>query len=124
MKVFKTDDYVRMTNPTPGEAYKPEILTADHGAKNLGGIFGLLPPGSPAVYHYHQNRESMILLVSGEGTEIVEGRETSVRAGDILFIPSGEKHALVNRSGRDLRYLEFFTHPPVKADFVEVKPVK
>jgi uncharacterized cupin superfamily protein len=123
MKVFKTDDYVRMTNPTPGEAYKPEILTADHGAKNLGGIFGLLPPGSPSVYHYHQNRESIILLVSGEGTEIVEGRETSVKAGDILFIPAGEKHALVNRSGRDLRYLEFFTYPPVKADFVEVKPI-
>ena len=123
MKVFKTDDYVRMTNPTPGEAYKPEILIADHGAKNLGGIFGLLPPGSPAVYHYHQNRESIILLVSGEGTEIVEGRETSVKAGDILFIPSGEKHALENRSNRDVRYFEFFTHPPVKADFVEVRPI-
>jgi uncharacterized cupin superfamily protein len=124
MKMFKTEDYVRMANPTPGASYKPEILTPEQGAKDLGGIFGLVPPGSPSVYHYHRNRESIIIVVSGEGTEIVEGRETSVNAGDILFIPAGEKHALENRSGRDLRYLEFFTHPPVKADFVEVGLVK
>jgi uncharacterized cupin superfamily protein len=124
MKVYKTDVYLRMENPTPGTPHKPEILTSEHGAKNLGGIFGLLPPGSPSVYHYHRYRESIIIVVSGEGTEIVEGNETPVKAGDILFIPAGEKHALENRSGRDLRYLEFFTHPPVKADFVEVKLTK
>jgi uncharacterized cupin superfamily protein len=121
MKVFKTDDYIRMPPPTPGEAYKPEILTSEQGAKSLGGLFGLVPPGTPGVYHFHRNRESVIIIVSGEATEIVEGKEISVKAGDILFIPSGEKHALENRSNRDVRYFEFFTHPPVKADFVEVK---
>lgn len=123
MKVFKTDDYVQMANPTPGVAYKPEILTPDQGAKGLGGIFGLVPPGTPGVYHFHRNRESIIIILSGEATETVEGKEIPVKAGDILFIPAGEKHAIENRSGRDLRYIEFFTHPPVKADFVEVKQV-
>ncbi len=124
MKIFKTDDYIRMANPTPGAPYKPEILTPEHGAKSLGGIAGVLPPGSPGVYHYHRNRESIIIIISGEATEIVEDQEIAVKAGDVLYIPAGEKHAIVNRSGRNLRYIEFFTHPPVKADFVEVKQVK
>ena len=36
-----------------------------------------------------------------------------------MFIPSGEKHGLVNKSNTPFRYLEFWTHPPALADFVE-----
>jgi mannose-6-phosphate isomerase-like protein (cupin superfamily) len=121
MKLFRTEDYIRMPNPTPGAAYKPEILASEPGAKNLGGIFALIPPGTPGVYHYHQIRESILIIISGEAIETVEGKEIPVKAGDVLFIPPGEKHAIENRSNRDLRYIEFFTHPPGKVDFVEVK---
>ena len=121
MKVFKAQEYVKMKNPTPGESYRPEILTAEHGAKGLGGMFGLLVPGSRVPYHYHLNRESVIFVISGEGTEVIDGKESPVRTGDILFIPAGEKHTIINTSGQDLRYLEFFTCPPLGADFVEVK---
>jgi quercetin dioxygenase-like cupin family protein len=121
MKIFKTADYIRMKNPTPGVAYKPEILGVEQGAKNLGGIFGLIPPGSPGNYHYHRNRESIIIVISGEATEVVEGKEVSIKAGDVLYIPAREKHGIVNKSGKEFRYIEFFTHPPGKADFVEVK---
>ncbi len=121
MKVFRSEEYINMKNPTPGESYRPEVLTAEHGAKNLGGMFGLLVPGSQVPYHYHHNRESIIIVLSGEATEVIEGKESPVKAGDILFIPAGEKHTIINRSGQEVRYLEFFTFPPVAADFVEVK---
>ncbi len=121
MKVFKSKEYAKMENPTPGKAYRPEILTASHGAKNLGGMFGLLVPGTQVPYHYHKNRESIIIAISGEATEVIDGKEFPFKAGDIAFIPAGEKHTTVNRSGQDFRYLEFFTCPPVGADFIEVK---
>src|SRR5512136_2427538 len=121
MKVFNSEEYVKMTNPTPGKAYRPEILTKEHRAKNLGGMFGLLVPGSQVPYHYHNNRESIIIAISGEAIEVIDGKETPIKAGDVLFIPPGEKHTTINRSGKDFRYLEFFTYPPVGADFVEVK---
>jgi quercetin dioxygenase-like cupin family protein len=121
MKVFKSDEYVRMANPTPGQPYRPEILTKEHQAKNLGGMFGLLVAGSQVPYHYHNYRESIIIVISGEAIEVVEGKEIPIKAGDILFIPAGEKHAMINRSNQDFRYLEFFTCPPLSADFVEVK---
>jgi quercetin dioxygenase-like cupin family protein len=121
MKIFKSDEYVRMANPTPGKPYRPEILTKEHQAKSLGGMFGLLVPGSQVPYHYHNNRESIIVVISGKAIEVVDGKEIPIKAGDILFIPSGEKHSMINRSSRDFRYLEFFTFPPLSADFVEVR---
>ncbi len=121
MKVFKSEEYIKMPNPTPGQPYRPEILTKEHQAKNLGGMFGLLVAGSQVPYHYHNNRESVIIAISGEATEVIEGEEFPIKAGDVLFIPAGEKHTTINRSKNDFRYLEFFTHPPIGADFVEVK---
>jgi quercetin dioxygenase-like cupin family protein len=121
MKIFKSDDYIKMANPTPGQPYRPEILTKEHQAKNLGGMFGLLVAGSQVPYHYHNNRESIIIAISGEATEVIEGKEFPVKAGDVLFVPAREKHTTINRSKQDFRYLEFFTYPPIGADFIEVK---
>ena len=70
---------------------------------------------------YHKNRESIIVFISGEGIEVIEGEEIPIKAGDVLFIPAGEKHTTINRSDKDLRYLEYFTCPPAISDFVEVK---
>lgn len=121
MKLFKIEEYVNMENPTPGKPYRPEILTEEHRAKELGGMFGLLVPGSQVPYHYHEKRESVIIAISGEAIEIIEGEEFPFKADWVIHIPAGEKHMTVNRSDRDFRYLEFFTCPPLTADFVEVK---
>ena len=40
---------------------------------------------------------------------------------NVYGLTAGEKHTTLNRSDKDLRYLEFFTCPPITADFVEVK---
>jgi quercetin dioxygenase-like cupin family protein len=121
MKIYKTEEYCRMKNPSPGERYRAEILTEQDQAKDLGGIFVVLVPGSGPPYHYHENRESIIIALSGEATEILEGKEIPIKAGDVIFIPPGEKHTTVNRSQKEFRYLEFFTHPPTGKDFLEVK---
>jgi quercetin dioxygenase-like cupin family protein len=121
MKIFKSEEYRKIENPTPGETYRPEILSVEHQAKNLGGIFGLFPPGSQVPYHYHKNRECLILVISGEGIEMIEGEEIPIQAGDVLYIPAGEKHTTINRSNQDLRFFEFSTCPPLAADFVKVE---
>ena len=121
MKVFKTEDYVKMKNPTPGKFYRSDLLTSADPAKDLGGIFGLLVAGSQVPYHYHVKRESVIIAISGEAIEVIEGKEFPIKAGDVLFIPPGEKHNTINRSNQDFRYLEFYTCPPGPSDFVEVK---
>jgi mannose-6-phosphate isomerase-like protein (cupin superfamily) len=61
------------------------------------------------------------VIVSGEGLEVVEGGEVPVKAGDVLYIPAGEKHTIVNRSDKELRYLAFMTQAPGEKDRVEQK---
>ena len=121
MKLFKIEEFNKMENPTPGKFFRQEILTSEHKAKDVGGMIGLLVPGSQVPYHYHRKRESIIIVISGEATEIVEGEEIPIKVNDVLYIPAGEKHTVVNRTDKDFRYLEFFTCPPVTADFIEVK---
>ncbi len=119
--IFKSGDYAKFQIPTPGEPFRPEILTAGQGAEHLGGMFGVLPAGTQVAYHYHVNRESIIVAISGEATEVIEGKELAFKTGDIYYIPAGKKHTTINRTNADFRYLEFFTYPPMASDFVEVK---
>lgn len=120
MKIFTIKEFEEKENPTPHETYKTEILTGDHNAKDLGGIFGLLRAGDQGLYHYHKRRESIIIIIKGVATEVVEGKEIPIKAGDVLYISAGEKHKMKSTGDRGLRYLEFFTYPPVKADFTVI----
>ena len=118
MEIFKTDAFMHMSNPTPGEIYRMDLLTPEKGVKKLGGFLVIIPPGGEMPYHYHEKRESIIVLIRGEATETVEGKAYHVKSGDVLFIHAGEKHKIVNPSDKDLQYLEFFT--PLDPDFIEI----
>jgi quercetin dioxygenase-like cupin family protein len=82
-------DFPLFLSPTPAQLYRLEILTDKDDAKNLGGIFGIMPPAAPGAkpaYHYHKDRESIIMVLSGEATEMLEGQAIPLKAGDIIFI--------------------------------------
>jgi quercetin dioxygenase-like cupin family protein len=119
MKLFRKLDFIVRENPTPDKFHRLEIITGDDKARDLGGISVVLPAGHQVPYHYHERRESILILLSGEAIEVVEGKEVPIEAGDVIYLPAGEKHGVINRSNSDVRFLEFFTYPPVSADFVE-----
>lgn len=120
-KIFTVDEYVKMSNPDPGQRYRLEILTDKDNATKMGGIVILLPAKAPkAAYHYHKNRESLLMVISGQATEVVEGKEFPLKAGQLIYIPPMVKHVIYNSSDKeDLRYMEFFT--PTVRDVIEVK---
>jgi oxalate decarboxylase/phosphoglucose isomerase-like protein (cupin superfamily) len=123
-KVFRGEDFLKINNPNPGQAYRLDILTDKEGAKNLGGLFGIRPvpvPGEKPALHYHQNRESIIVILTGEGEELLDGEVIPVKAGDVIYIRPLAKHVLVNKGQTEMKFIEFFTHPPVRSDFIEVK---
>ena len=57
------------------------------------------------------------MIKAGDAVQVIEGQEMPITAGDVMLIPAGEKHQTINCSDQEARYLEFFTCPPVKADF-------
>ena len=121
MKKLNIDEFINLKVDAPGLNSKNEILT-DCGAQKLTGVFGLVRPGGQGGdYHYHGNDEHIIIIIEGEGIELVEGKEIPVKAGDILFVPAGEKHTTLNKSDKDLRYIGFLTcSTPGKRDVVEI----
>lgn len=121
LKVWKTGHYREISNPTPGGIYRTSILGEEDQAKDLGGIAVVLPAGESVPYHYHEKRESLLLVLSGEAVEVCEAKEYPVQAGDVIFIPAGAKHGVINRSDKDFRFLEFFTYPPMLRDFIKVE---
>ena len=119
MKIFHKEELSKIKNPTPGARHRLNVLTEEDQAKALAGHFSILFPGGDVPLHYHAKRESLIFLMEGEIIEIVDGKEFPVKAGDVVYIGAGEKHKMVNRTDKEVRYIEFFS--PIDQDFIEVK---
>jgi quercetin dioxygenase-like cupin family protein len=121
MKIFNIGNYISLDNPTSDKYYRSEILNNNDGINDIGGIWAILSPGGLVPYHTHVARESIFIAIDGEAIQIVEGEEFPIIEGDIMYIPSDEKHGLVNRKEKPFRYIEFWTHPPASADFWVIK---
>ncbi len=119
MEVFKMSDYVKKTNPKPAERLTVQLL--EKKAENMVGMFIVLPPDGSTPYHYHAKRESILIVVSGKGKELVEGKKIPIEANDILFIPANQKHGILNDSGKEFRFIEFQAGNPAVPDRVEIE---
>jgi quercetin dioxygenase-like cupin family protein len=122
MEIFKIEEFVKaaVENPDSESRYRQFIVTSEQKAENLGGLFVRLLPGQQVPYHYHNKRESVIIPISGEAIETIEGKEYTIKVNDILFVPAGEKHGMVNKSNKEFRFIEFFTGPADVDDRVEI----
>jgi uncharacterized cupin superfamily protein len=90
----------------------------------LGDAFGLtkfgvnltrLPPGGmSALRHTHTREDEFIYIVEGEPVLVTNAGETQLRPGMCAGFKagSGNAHHLLNRSGRDVVYLEVGDRDP------------
>ncbi|XID91100.1 sugar phosphate nucleotidyltransferase [Paenibacillaceae bacterium WGS1546] len=60
--------------------------------------------GKHLSYHFHKLRKEVWTVVSGQGETVIEGMRRSVRAGDVIEIAAGTRHAL--RAITDLEMIE------------------
>ena len=94
---------------------KPVIVGKD--TDTCAASFVEIPPGKHAwSYHYHDQSEELFYIISGQGQLRSFHGEKSIKAGDMLCFPTGEKggHLILNTSE---------TEPLVYVDF-EVKASK
>ena len=105
-----------------GDAIRPGSYTVSALSNMTNALFvsgGIKPIGSLRNIQLKRNGKVVTtldlydLLLSGDTSG-----DKRLQPGDVIFIPVNEKHAMVNRSDSDVRYLEFFT--PVDSDFIEV----
>ncbi len=110
----------------PGRGY-PEPFAARVAGRvrhPLGDFFGLsnfgvnltrLPPGGmSALRHAHSREDELIYIVEGEPVLVTDAGETALRPGMCAGFKagSGDGHHLLNRSTRDVVYLEIGDRHP------------
>ena len=100
-------------------SYPPQLahLVAGREKRALGDRFGLkafgvnltrLAPGAQSAFrHKHTRQEEFLYVLEGEPTLVTDEGETALRPGMCAgFTPGGTSHQLVNRTRRDVVYLE------------------
>ena len=78
------------------------------GLNNFGvNLTRLAPGGESALMHAHTTQDEMIYVIEGQPTLITESGEVILSRGMCAgFAANGKAHHLVNRSERDVWYLE------------------
>jgi uncharacterized cupin superfamily protein len=103
--------------------YPPQFQSAVAGREkralgNLAGLtqFGvnlttLKPGAASALRHWHEQEDELVFIVEGEAVLIENDGETVLKAGEAAGFKAGvaNGHQLVNRSSRDVIYLEIGT---------------
>ncbi len=87
------------------------------GAEALGCTLVALAPGKAAwPYHNHYAEEEIFVILDGEGSLRYDGETYPVRAGDVIFTPTGPgtAHQIVNSSDAELRYMAISTNEPAE----------
>ena len=91
------------------DGYRRARLAAEAGAEHLGLTVYELPPGAGMHFHYHLQREELLVVLEGTlALRTAEGWE-DVPEGEVRAFPRGERgvHGYENRSEATVRLLMF-----------------
>jgi uncharacterized cupin superfamily protein len=106
--------------------YPPDLRVKLGGREKraLGDVFGLvnfgvnltrLPPGAASsLRHAHAKQDEFVYILEGEPVLLTDAGETPLRPGMCAGFPAGtgDAHHLVNRSARDVLYIEVGDRTP------------
>jgi mannose-6-phosphate isomerase-like protein (cupin superfamily) len=75
-------------------------------------VYQRFAPRSMGVYHVHRHAENIWFVIQGEMEAIIGGVRYRVKAGELVFMPSGVPHATGNSGDVDVLALEIYVPPP------------
>ena len=109
MKGF-TGDIEKIT--LENDFFRKVIFTSD----NLQLVVMSLLPGEDIGEEVHENVDQFFRLEEGEGKIIMDGQETEVEEDDVIIVPKGTRHNLINTSSHDHLKLYTIYSPPNHKD--------
>jgi len=80
------------------------------GAKSQLVVMSI-PSGGEIGKETHAHVEQTLFILSGAGKAILNGRESVVGAGDVVVVPPGTEHNVVNDGSEPLKIYTIYSPP-------------
>ena len=90
-------------------------------AKHLQLVLMSLKPGEEIGAEIHKNSDQFFRFESGSGKCIIDGNEYQVKDGDVIIVPAGAKHNVINTgSTKELKMYTIYAQPNHKDGVIRV----
>ena len=88
-----------------GALSKPLVRPETTGSRLVDYRISTYQPMAYVEVHTHKVQEQIYHVLEGEGMMIIDGEKTVVRRHDVIFIPPGISHSIVNNGLGDLTFI-------------------
>ena len=73
-----------------------------------------IPPKEDIGSETHPGTDQMLFIVGGTGKAVVNNESVEVKENDVVFVPAGSRHNLINIGHEDLRLFTVYAPPEHK----------
>ena len=105
-KIMKFHDNI-ITLTQQNNNYHQEIATAQYSQVVLMNI----RPQEEIGEEVHPNTDQLLVFVSGTGKAILNGETSSINPGDLILVPAGTRHNIINAGIENLKLYTIYTPP-------------
>jgi len=88
-----------------GALSKALVRPENAGSRLVDYRISTYQPMAYVEMHKHSVQEQIYHVLEGEGMMIIDGEKTVVRRHDVIFIPPGVPHSIVNNGLGDLTFI-------------------
>jgi mannose-6-phosphate isomerase-like protein (cupin superfamily) len=99
------------------------LAGADLGARHLSLWRQTMAPGAATPPHRH-DCEEVVLVESGHGHVIIDGRRIDFGPDTTLVLPAGVDHQIVNSGSEPMRSVAAFAATPVGTALPDGQPIE
>lgn len=86
--------------------------------KKLQLVLMTLKPGEEIGLEMHKDTDQFFRIESGKGEVLINGKKSSIRENDSIFVPSGSKHNITNTGNSPLQLYTLYGPPNHKDQII------
>jgi len=107
-------EHPSIIRPTEHAEWRPDRMGKSTLFQSPRLLIGLnsFEPGQFHTLHSHEGMDKVYQVVEGEGMVLLEGRELSIKQGELVVAPEGVPHGIRNTGSRRLLVLAVLAPSP------------
>ena len=112
-RIFKVADFAKESN-------EAAVKTVIKDTEKSCTVVWVVKPGQSVKCHRHPNADDVWVILEGEGQFHCEvGKDTLVKAGDVIVNKANQCHGVTNTGDKDLKFLGVLAPVPAEYEALE-----